>query len=70
MKNLQTYENYITEGNRTPSEEDAKQFISEVLKLGDRSNLFDAYMKKHGLNPNDLYTFVHMVADQIKTKWQ
>jgi hypothetical protein len=70
MKNLRSYDNFLTEGNRTPSEADAKQFISDVLKLGDRSNLFDVYMKKHGLDPNDLYMFVHMVADQIKTNWQ
>lgn len=70
MKKLQTYDEFLNEGGRTPDILDANKFISEVLKLGDRSNLFDAYMKKRGLNPNDLGMFVQMVADQIKIKWQ
>jgi hypothetical protein len=70
MNNLKTYNQFLNEGQRPPSTADADQFIGEVLKLGSRSNLFDAFMKKRSLDPNELSTFVQMVADQIKTKWR
>jgi hypothetical protein len=67
---MKTYDEFLTEGQRPPNTTDADQFISEVLKLGSRSNLFDSFMKKKSLDPNELSTFVQMVADQIKTKWR
>lgn len=47
----------------------ADKFISEVLKLGTRGNLFDVFMKKEGIPSNDLSDFVELVVNQIKTKW-
>lgn len=67
---MKTYKEFLNEGQRPPTDDDADQFISDVLKLGSRTNLFDSFMKKKNLNPNDLSTFVQMVADQIKTKWK
>ena len=52
-----------------PSEKDADDFISQVLKLGSKGNLFDKYMKAKKMNPNELSTLVGSVADRLKEKW-
>ena len=52
-----------------PSEKDADDFISQVLKLGSKDNLFDKYMKAKKMNPNELSTLVGSVADRLKEKW-
>lgn len=59
--------NQINE-SRNPNPADADDFITEVLKLGSKNNLFDSFMKKKGLNPNELSTFVEMVNTELK-KW-
>jgi hypothetical protein len=52
-----------------PSEKDADDFISQVLKLGSKDNLFDKYMRAKKMNPNELSTLVGSVADRLKEKW-
>ena len=52
-----------------PSERDADMFISQVLKLGSKDNLFDKYMKSKKINPDELLTLVGLVADRLKSKW-
>ena len=52
-----------------PSERDADDFISQVLKLGFKDNLFDKYMRAKKINPNELSTLVGSVADRLKEKW-
>jgi len=53
----------------TPSERDADMFISQVLKLGSKDNLFDKYMKGKKINPDELSTLIGLVADRLKSKW-
>lgn len=62
-------EEALDESSRIPNASDADKFISEILKMGSRDNLFDRWMKKSGIDSNELSTFVQLVADQIKTKW-
>jgi len=52
-----------------PSERDADMFISQVLKLGSKDNLFDKYMKGKKINPDELSTLIGLVADRLKSKW-
>jgi len=54
---------------KIPSERDADMFISQVLKLGSKDNLFDKYMKSKKINPDELSTLVGLVADRLKSKW-
>jgi hypothetical protein len=49
---------------------DAGNFISDVLKLGSRQNLFDSYMKKNGIKPDELSTFVNQVIDKLDKDWR
>ncbi len=49
---------------------DAGNFISDVLKLGSRQNLFDSYMKKNGIKPDELSTFVNQVIDKLDKNWR
>ena len=79
MKHIHTFENFtnenlnelevLNEGYRQPNENDADDFIASVLKLGSRSNIFDPFMKKKGIDPIELTVFVKMVADRIKSQW-
>lgn len=48
---------------------DADKFISEVLKLGTKQNLFDQFMEQEGIDSSELSTLVDLVADRIKEKW-
>ena len=48
---------------------DADKFISEVLKLGTKQNLFDQFMEQEGIHSSELSTLVDLVADRIKEKW-
>lgn len=69
MKNLPTYGEFLNEGSKKPTAADVDDFISTVLKLGSKSNLFDTYMKRKGLDQDELSVFVWWVADRIKSKW-
>lgn len=47
----------------------AYDFCKTVLKLGSKDNLFDAYMKKHKLNPEDLSVFMAAVITEINQRY-
>jgi len=47
----------------------AAEFITQVLKLGTKDNLFDAFMKKKGMNASEMSALVKMVATEIEEKW-
>jgi hypothetical protein len=65
MKTFEEYMN-IDEGKRLPTTRDADNFLTRVLKLGSKENLFDAFMKKEGIGPDELGVFVDMVGDRLK----
>ena len=65
MKTFEEYMN-IDEGERLPTTQDADSFLTRVLKLGSKENLFDAFMKKEGICPDELSIFVDMVGDRLK----
>ncbi len=60
--------NTITE-NKNVTKMDADKFISDVLKLGSKNNLFDTFMKREGINSDQLFSLVSLVVEQLKTKW-
>lgn len=47
----------------------AKKFVTDVLKLGSKANIFDIYIKKNKMNPSDLSDFVAAVANELKDNW-
>lgn len=55
--------------SKTASPELAAEFITQVLKLGSRNNLFDAFIKKKGMNADEMSALVKMVATELETKW-
>ena len=65
MKTFEEYMN-IDEGKRLPTAGDADKFLTTALKLGSRENLFDAFMKKEGISPDELSAFVDMVGARLK----
>lgn len=60
--------NNITE-NKNVTKMDADKFISDVLKLGSKNNLFDTFMKREGISSDQLFSLVSLVVEQLKTKW-
>lgn len=60
--------NSITE-NKNVTKMDADKFISDVLKLGSKNNLFDTFMKREGISSDQLFSLVSLVVEQLKTKW-
>lgn len=60
--------NTITE-NKNVTKMDADKFISDVLKLGSKNNLFDTFMKREGISSDQLFSLVSLVVEQLKTKW-
>lgn len=50
---------------REPTDRDAKLFISSVLKLGSRDNIFDKFMKKNKIKSDELVTLVNLVAKEL-----
>lgn len=67
MKNV--FESFIMEENNKKYDLHAKNFISNVLKLGTKENIFDEYLKKQGLNTTDLSLFVNAVINELE-KWR
>lgn len=49
---------------------DANDFINDVLKLGSKQNLFDTFMKKNGIDPDELSVLVNQVIDTLDKKWR
>jgi hypothetical protein len=73
MKNIQSFNDFnkVNEKElRKVDQFDAGNFISDVLKLGSRQNLFDAYMKKNDINPDELSTLINQVIDTLDKKWR
>ena len=62
-------ETLINEASRNPEIQDVDKFISDVLKMGTRANIFDAFMKREGIAPDELSMFVYAVAMRLKDKW-
>jgi hypothetical protein len=50
---------------READEKDAKLFISSVLKLGSRDNIFDKFMKKNKIRSDELITLVNLVGKEL-----
>jgi hypothetical protein len=50
---------------REVDEKDAKLFISSVLKLGSRDNIFDKFMKKNKIRSDELITLVNLVGKEL-----
>jgi len=70
MKHTQTFEDFLNEDySKRASPALAAEFITQVLKLGTKDNLFDAFMKKKGMNADEMSALVKMVATEIETKW-
>jgi len=72
MSHIKTFKEYqVNEKElRKLDQNDANKFVSDVLKLGDRQNLFDAYMKKNGIIPEELSAFLNQVIDVLDKKWR
>ena len=75
MKGLPSFQNFreneksVKESKDVISTIDADKFISEVLKMGSRDNMFDKFMKKEKINPNELTPLVNLVAQRLIQKW-
>jgi len=69
MKHIQSFSEFVNESRDMVSTRDADKFISEVLRLGSKDNLFDKFMKKEGIAPSELSMLVSIIADRIKEKW-
>ena len=52
-----------------PTDQHVSDFISDVLKLGSKQNIFDTFIRKNNIDPNELSTFISMVANKLKEKW-
>lgn len=61
--------NTISESSRKPEIQDVDKFISSVLKMGTRGNVFDTFMRREGIAPDELSMFVYAVAMRLKDKW-
>jgi len=48
---------------------DVDAFISDVLKIGHRDNIFDTYLDERGIPKHELTAFITMVVDRINSKW-
>jgi hypothetical protein len=48
---------------------DADKFILDVLRLGTKNNLFDMWMRKNKISPNELSTLVGLVTTQLRKNW-
>lgn len=66
ISNYDSYRYNLKENKLKPSKENVQEFIYDILKLGSKKNLFDTFLKRKKLNPDELSTFVKMVADELK----
>jgi len=69
MEKLPTFNNFINEERNPSITLIAEIFIKDVLKLGTKDNLFDAYLRKKGIDKNELSDLVGAVSDQLKSNW-
>ena len=74
---IENFEDFVNESNELNEKElrsldtlDASNFIEDVLKLGSKQNLFDSYIKKNGIKPDELSDLVNRVIDELNKKWR
>ena len=74
---IENFEDFVNESNEINEKElrsldtmDASNFIEDVLKLGSKQNLFDSYIKKNGIKPDELSDLVNRVIDELNKKWR
>ncbi len=72
MENFLSYDDFINEAkeSRDLKNSDAKDFITTVLKLGSKQNLFDTYINKNGIKPDQLSDLIKQVIDELNKNWQ
>ena len=72
MENIPKFEDFINEAkeSRDLKNSDAKDFVTDVLKLGSKQNLFNGYIKKHGIKPDQLSDLVNQVIDELNKNWK
>jgi hypothetical protein len=46
--------------------EKGREFCSEVLKVGSKDNLFDKFIKKNNMNPDDLADLINAVVIRLQ----
>lgn len=64
-----TEQSRMHESMRTLEDKDVDKFINDVLKMGSRANIFDAFMKREGIDPDALTDLVTAVAARLTDKW-
>jgi hypothetical protein len=75
MSSILDYNNFLGAKNTdealktSVTEQDADKFIADVLKLGSKSNLFDNFLKKEKISPDELSILVSLVGKRLQTKW-
>lgn len=74
MEKVKSFESFFNADSTNESKDvvstiEADKFIADVLKLGSRDNLFDKFIKKEKINPDELSALVGIVADRLKQKW-
>ncbi len=72
MENFLSYDDFINEAkeSRDLKNSDAKDFITTVLKLGSKQNIFDTYINKNGIKPDQLSDLIKQVIDELNKNWQ
>ena len=72
MENFLSYDDFINEAkeSRDLKNSDAKDFITTILKLGSKQNLFDTYINKNGIKPDQLSDLIKQVIDELNKNWQ
>jgi hypothetical protein len=72
VENFLSYDDFINEAkeSRDLKNSDAKDFITTVLKLGSKQNLFDTYINKNGIKPDQLSDLIKQVIDELNKNWQ
>ena len=68
IKNLikEEIKNLLKEEKQDPTQQHVQEFISQVLKLGSKQNIFDSFMTSNNIKEDELSTFIEMVVDEIK----
>lgn len=54
---------------KSPTQQDAIEFVNDYLKLGSKNNLFHQYLKKKGYSDLEVGTFLNLVIDELE-KWR
>jgi hypothetical protein len=72
VENFLSYDDFINEAkeSRDLKNSDAKDFITTVLKLGSKQNIFDTYINKNGIKPDQLSDLIKQVIDELNKNWQ